>query len=525
MGDDRGYALIALGLAGVFGLQVFFGGLEEALTWDESGYIASGYVHWTEGDHRLAPDHPPLMQKLQALPLLLLDIEAPPLAELAWGRDPNPRASYGQRFFFFSGNDPVQMARLARAPVGLLGMLLVFCVYGFGRELMKPESALLACALAAFDPNLIAHAKLATEDLGCSALMLAAVWTLWRWLELPGMGRAALCGVATALALLSKYAALLLFPIDLALMGLWWSMRRPEISWPMRSREMGVMAAIGLVLINFSYGLGFHLDEYVSGVAQIYPDIADDYVFYFWGSVQDEPFWYYAIVSLAIKTPLSVWLLLGLACVGIWRSPDTRQRACVLLIPMFVVLGVSCFDTTAPGVRRILPAVPMMLLLAGLALEAGATIANRWLAWGALAGSVVAAVLIFPHHLSYLNPLFGGPERGPYILDESNIDWGQDLPALARWQAENAPDETIALMYFGTSDPASYGVRWVPFDLASIESPLPGITAISAHQLVYFRKLQARAGTDSDWLALYRPIAKAGYSIFIYRFPESRRQR
>jgi hypothetical protein len=102
------------------------------------------------------------MQKLQALPLLALDVQAPSLDSLQWGRDPNPRGTYGGVLFFASGNDPVQLARWARMPVLILGMLLVLCVYGLAREFMRAEAALLSSLLAAFDTNLIAHAKLAT---------------------------------------------------------------------------------------------------------------------------------------------------------------------------------------------------------------------------------------------------------------------------------------------------------------------------------------------------------------------------
>lgn len=511
----------AAALALLFGVQVFFGSAKESLTWDEPGYIASGYVNWTEGDYRLAPDHPPLMQKLQALPLLALDVKAPPLSSLRWGRDPNPRATYGREFFFASGNDPVRLARWARAPVLLLGMLLVLCVYGFARELMRPEAALLACMLAALDPNLIAHAKLATEDLGCSAFMLAALWTFWRWLRRPGAGRAAACGAVTGLALLSKYTALLVVPIGAVLGLVFWIQDRPEWRWKACLRDAVVVAGVACVSINFAYGPGFHLDEYVAGIELIYPDVNPNYRFYFWGAVSDQPFWYYALASLVIKTPLSVGFLLALSVLAMTGSSRARHAAVVWGVPIAALLCASLFDITSPGVRRILPAVPFLLLCAGLGLEASQNAAIRTGAWLGVAASAATALFIYPHHLSYMNALFGGPERGPYVLDESNIDWGQDLPALAEWQAEHLPDEPLALHYFGTADPAAYGVRAVAFDPREALRPKPGVKAISAHFLVGFRKFQALTGEDADWLSKYEPIAKAGYSIFIYRFPES----
>jgi len=120
----------AVGLALVFLAQVYFGSLGESLTWDEPGYIAAGYANWVWGDYRLNADHPPLMQKLQGLPLLFMDLESPEPGAARYLESPNPRPTYGRDLVFFHGNDVEQIARWGRAPVMLLGALLVLCIYG-----------------------------------------------------------------------------------------------------------------------------------------------------------------------------------------------------------------------------------------------------------------------------------------------------------------------------------------------------------------------------------------------------------
>ena len=54
----------------------------------------------------------------------------------------------------------------------------------------------------------------------------------------------------------------------------------------------------------------------------------------------------------------------------------------------------------------------------------------------------------------------GGARGGLRILGDSNLDWGQDLPALAKWQREQAPDKTLYLAYFGTADPRAHGLNY-----------------------------------------------------------------
>lgn len=109
--------------------------------------------------------------------------------------------------------------------------------------------------------------------------MLSAVWAFWRWLQVPGPASAVACGAISGLALLSKYTALLLLPIDVMVAAVWWIQSSPMLKLPARLREMAGMAVIACLLINFSYGLGFHLDEYVLGIGQIYPDLAPNYVY------------------------------------------------------------------------------------------------------------------------------------------------------------------------------------------------------------------------------------------------------
>lgn len=94
--------------------------------------------------------------------------------------------------------------------------------------------------------------------------------------------------------------------------------------------------------------------------------------------------------------------------------------------------------------------------------------------------------------------------------------------------------ERIWLSYFGTARPDYYGITYdylpsyLTFDPKQLRQemfrlerlpPLPGTVAISATNLqgVYLPLL----GLNTDYFVRYRqqpPIAKIGYSIFIYRF-------
>lgn len=517
-GLDRLAPIAACLLAAGFLIQGAFASRYESLTWDEPGYIAAGYANLVRGDYRLNSDHPPLLQKLSALPLLGLPIHDPPVGDPRFLRSENPRATYGRAFFFDSGNDALLMTQLARLPVLLLGAVLVLCVFFFTRGLFGSGPALVASALTALCPSLAAHGRLATEDLGCALGIYAAIFSLWRCIERPGPWRALVCGVVTGLALLTKYTALLLIPIFACLALLGWLCCRERMSGAETAGTLAAVAGVAFCVVGLGYGAAFRPDLYVRGVFEIYPDVAQRYAFYLLGRVSESPFWYHAPVSLLIKTPLPALALIALAGLRARRSAQPEQIA-FLLVPPAVVLTAACFDITSPGIRRVLPVLPFLLSFAALS---WARPRPRWLSALVLlllAGSSGVALRSWPYQLAYLNAAAGGSEAGPRVTDESNVDWGQELPRLAVWQrAHMPPGEPLRLYYFGSALPEAYGVHYEPFDLADASRPRPGTYAISAHYLAYFRKLEALEAADVDWLDKYEPIARIGHSIYIYRF-------
>jgi len=69
---------------------------------------------------------------------------------------------------------------------------------------------------------------------------------------------------------------------------------------------------------------------------------------------------------------------------------------------------------------------------------------------------------IRPDYLAYFNRFTGGSERGYEHLVDSSLDWGQDLPGLKTWLDEHRTavvGRPLYLAYFGSAEPTSYGIR------------------------------------------------------------------
>jgi hypothetical protein len=141
----------------------------------------------------------------------------------------------------------------------------------------------------------------------------------------------------------------------------------------------------------------------------------------------------------------------------------------------------------------------------------------------AVVWSVTSSLWIYPHSLSYFNELVGGPRRGYFHLDYSNIDWGQDLLYLKRWLEDHPEAKPLGLAYSVerfvnpqivgidcTSPPAGpeYEGRDVPKTPEKL-GPQPGWYAVSVNRLIDGQRQYA-------YFQHFEPTARVGYSILVY---------
>jgi hypothetical protein len=516
---DRKGLWLAIFCSILFFIQGYFGNLQKSLTWDEPSFISAGYTYLKWGEFKLNPSHPPLMQDLAALPLLFMDLKAPKRNDPSWKKSVNPVVTFGHQFFFENGNDFRKMAFWARLPVLLIGSVMILAIYLWGRELYGPVPAMLATFLATLSPNLLAHAKVATEDLGCTAFMFISVWTLWLCLNKDKFRYWVICGFATGLALISKYTALILGPIYLLLIIGFYGFKKNNKSPVEILKGLFVVCILSYLIIGASYNFSFGIASYVNGLSEIYKDTVPNFLFYLWGKTSEKPFFYYNPAAFLVKVPIPIIVLLVLSALIALRSSESKEATLFLLVPALVIIAICIFDQKNLGIRRILPSFPFLYLFIGVFLTGAVNRRKILVIAVMICWMIFGAWKIYPHHLSYFNILAGGPKGGPYFLDDSNIDWGQDLPSLAAWQEKHPKGNPIKLLYFGTSEPSKYGVNSLPVEEYELLNPQSGFYAVSANYLVGLRKIQRSYNLDVDWLSKYSPVDYIGYSIYIYEFP------
>jgi hypothetical protein len=247
---------------------------------------------------------------------------------------------------------------------------------------------------------------------------------------------------------------------------------------------------------------------------------------YLLGEVRERGgWWYYFPVAFAVKAPDALLLALFAALIlaARWLArPGLIERLRAAPFAWFVLLAPIAFYSVLAlrshiniGVRHLLPVWPLLIVaVSAAAVGAGSRFAVRALIALLVTVHAAEAIAIYPHHLSYFNAIAGGPSRGDRYLLDSNIDWGQDLKFLRRWQREHG-DPPICLAYFGTADAAYYGVphNGIPFTWeADKRAALDCVGAISVTLL---HDLYLKPGAYR-WLRDMQPMGRAGYSIRLY---------
>ena len=526
-------AFLTLLLAAVFA-QAWLSLRNKSLTFDEVTYIPSGYSYVVTGDYRLNPEHPPLMKLLAGLALVplgpRLDTSHPAWIEpeqWAFGRD-----------FFERSDVPVErLVQAARLPTVLLTMLLVVGAYALGRDLYGRTAGLLAAALCAFSPNLLAHGRLATTDLGHACFVLLTIHATLRASRRPTWGNVALAGTALGLALLTKYTAVLL----LGLVPLWsvalsvrddatnpppWRWLEPlkdprgrRIAFALASAT--AIVAVALFVVTLGYRAPGNLGPYLRGLAVLYTNVHLDMPTYFNGAFHAGGVPYYFVAAFLLKTPTAFLILLAIRATDqLVRRDFDLHTALLLLAPALLWLVVISATALPFGVRYILPVYPLLFVYTA-GIVSSPTFARPWMKGGVVVLGLAfagASLRAHPHYLPYFNMLAGGPEHGIDWLDDSNVDWGQDLPLLAEWLDERGvTDATIAPM--GWYDPGLYGVRGHVVEPAEMLRLLtdpgspPGVYAASAHLLTRARFDPAAA---IDPLRDLAPVAILGHSIYVF---------
>ena len=208
---------IIAGLLGFYAILSLLVSLQESAIYDERAHIPAAYSSVSAGDMRINPEHPPLIKDLAGLPLLFLSVQFP-FNTPEWQTGVNEQWALGDIFLNCTSPDIVcnnnkAILLWSRIPITLIALLLGWFLFKWGRELGGTLAGIIATGLFVFDPNIIAHGHYVTTDIGIAAFIFFAFYFFSHFLKRPHWKNIALAGLFLGLAELSKFSAILLFPV------------------------------------------------------------------------------------------------------------------------------------------------------------------------------------------------------------------------------------------------------------------------------------------------------------------------
>lgn len=532
----------------------------QSFVFDEPLHIRAGLEAWRYGRFEQVLDHPPLGHLLPTIFAARGD----------WNIDLGDPL-HG-RYVQAITPDPVGLADRTRPVNVVLGVMLGMLLWSMAQRLFSVGAANVALALFAFSPSLIAHFSLITTDGICTLMVFSAAFQLLSWRSNPSQLQTILLGIVLGLLLLAKLSTPPVFCLTVALVlvlkpGRWsWSPRQ----WNFRAAILAVFVAV----VVFWAGYFFHVSrlqigdgevilssphrepvvkpiasighvfsfmraplqkrltlyvpagEYLEGIALIALHNRSGHKTFLNGKVAQSPTIAFHVAVAFLKSPPLVWLFFfcSILLILLRKLRLPGDFYVMLLYPAFFLIAVSMARITM-GERHFLPIYPFILVVASAVWEiASANVRaaqpspSQGSVWRLL---IVAALLLnaadalryAPDYLSYMNIVV--PNRLSYqYLSDSNLDWGQGLLALRKYEYKH-PNEIIHLAYFGSTDPKIYGIKALPLEE---NERVSGTVIVSATHLVGEYLVDP---SGYRWVTQYPPKAILNHSLFVFCVPST----
>jgi 4-amino-4-deoxy-L-arabinose transferase-like glycosyltransferase len=414
------YTILPVLLVGLFMALSAASSLSESLTFDELVHSQEGINALTKHTFLIDTNNPPLIRELAMLPVVL----------------------GGGKLF------------PARFVIILLGALTLIAVYRVTKRYFGRTQALFALFLLALEPTLLGHSHYVTLDIGVTLFFFIGYMAFVRLMERYSFSRLGVAAIAWGAAFASKMTAIpfLLISAFVAGAGIFKDSVRRFWTRPIR---FVIFASLVALMIWATYFL-MPFGNYLAVIKNTLVRTGATPKIFFLGHFYPSARWYFMGNTFLLKIPIPLLLLFVLGLFA-GRRPRDRKSIAVFAIPVFVVLGISSLVNIQPWVRYVLPAVPFFVIVASESMRLISGSVRKilfllfclWYAYG--------TGLAFPHYISYANELAGPAQSRYRIFTDSNLDWGQSLPDIARYIEKTQPGY-VSFSYFGRDNGDVYGL-------------------------------------------------------------------
>lgn len=447
-------------------LLLVLGILGESAVYDEKLHLEAGYAFLTKRDFRVEPVNPPLAREIVALPLIA-------------------------RYSLI--NDPVLF--FPRMMVVIITIVFGLYLYWFAKKSFGKKVAFFSLFLFMFEPEILTHGHYATTDLILAFLLFVSITLYCLWRKKLTFGRFIILSITTGFALSAKTSALpfllvpfisifllqkkgkyrdfmkrsywkkkiffFLFFIGLSGFFLWstyFFTFEPLLGYRFDPNRAAAALAKKNTFVNLALTLPLPLGSYISSIKQVIlysysPSFIKESFLY--GQISESGFIYFFPLAFIIKTPLPLLIFFTISLIVFFKKNNLNLYFLISILTIFLI---SMASTLNLGIRYILPVYPFVILLSSQIVKLKSKSISVLIFFLAI-WYITGTLSMVPHYISFFNELVRGSKNGYKYLVDSNLDWGQGLIDLKKYQ-DKYKIKNLQLGYFGSANPSAYGIRY-----------------------------------------------------------------
>lgn len=353
-------------------------------------------------------------------------------------------------------------------------------------------AAVIGAVLSSFQPIFLAHNHLANTETAVALFSTGAFYVLYKYLKIENRKWLFWTIILLALAIVSKYTAVIFLPIMATLLIIKYL---KSGKYNLKSTLVAILLFIVITWLVLLIVYGFKLDiiptlteatknsgyaklSYVrflaipglffKGLFMITGHAIDGHPSFLLGQFSKTGWWYYFPVALILKTPTPFLILFGITLVNIKKllKNNFYLNICMILA-IFGFLAAAMFSRTNIGVRHLMPIFPFMIIFVSQVVILNKNIWFRALVATLIFWQILSVSFNFKNQIAYFND-FIGSRNGYKYLSDSNFDWGQNFKEIKKYiEINNINNYFIGYFWESTNEREYYGLsgaRLTDFD-------------------------------------------------------------
>ena len=376
----------------------------------------------------------------------------------------------------------------------LLTVLLGLIIYCWSAELYNNKIAVFSLLLYLLCPDILAHGIFVSTDIYAALFLTATFYFLWKYRQSNNVTYFMLSSLSVALAQISKFSMVHLF-ILFPLLLLFTKNTTTENSLKKAKPIYLFLLFIGInwfiiSISHFFYQEFMMLDNYEfkseifrslqnmfgKNAAYIPVPLPSSYISsmdlvmyvdklgggeqgslnaapYIFGETSRYGFWYYYLVALFYKLPIStllIWLTALVYFILRFNKIRFLKHDLFFLLPVvYYFIYLSFFYTAQIGVRHIIIIYPLLFIFSGNIIKQFFENRKQAFLILLLGWQAISVLLYFPHFLPYTNEFIINKKNAYKKIADSNLCYGEGKKFLSAYLEKHkdisyAPDSPQA---------------------------------------------------------------------------------